>query len=179
MHLPLATATLVALAARVLGQTADFDPIYQPPAWATLISGSRFQIVWDAPAKYAGQTVTISLIGGDTQDTQTPIRDIATGVPNDDGAYDWVIDHIKWEMNVYGLVIKLESDPQVFQYSNPFKIAHGIWKVSPVSNQPTPIAHRTWKVNPVSNQLTSIAIEDHTPTPITPGLWSKPTGTPY
>jgi hypothetical protein len=78
MHLPLATATLVALAARVLGQTADFDPIYQPPAWATLISGSRFQIVWDAPAKYAGQTVTISLIGGDTQDTQTPIRDIAS-----------------------------------------------------------------------------------------------------
>ncbi|KAM0186130.1 hypothetical protein ACHAPI_011868 [Fusarium lateritium] len=78
MHLPLATAAFIALAAKVFGQTADFDPVYQPEAWATLIPGSNFQIVWGAPGKYAGQTVTISLIGGKTQDTQTPIEDIAS-----------------------------------------------------------------------------------------------------
>ncbi|KAM0322376.1 hypothetical protein ACHAPQ_009039 [Fusarium lateritium] len=141
MHLPLATAAFVALAAKVFGQTADFDPVYQPEAWATLIPGSSFQIVWGAPGKYAGQTVTISLIGGKTQDTQTPIEDIArtAGVLNDNGAYNWVVDDIKWDRNVYGLVIKLESDPLIFQYSNPFKIAHigdhtstpttlGLWK---------------------------------------------------
>ncbi|KAM0216916.1 hypothetical protein ACHAPA_011524 [Fusarium lateritium] len=160
MHLPLATAAFVALAAKVFGQTADFDPVYQPEAWATLIPGSSFQIVWGAPGKYAGQTVTISLIGGKTQDTQTPIEDIATGVLNDNGAYNWVVDDIKWDRNVYGLVIKLESDPLIFQYSNPFKIAHSRWEGSLVSNF-----------------YTSIAVGDHTSTPTTLGLWKTPAGT--
>ncbi|KAM5355753.1 hypothetical protein ACJ41O_002399 [Fusarium nematophilum] len=123
MQFTISAAALLAFAAKAFAQTADFDPIFKPDAWQSVPAGQSFQITWDAPAKYAGQKVTISLIGGDSQNTQVPIKDIATGINNDAEAYNWAVDADLGDKNVYGLVIKLESNPDVFQYSNPFKIA--------------------------------------------------------
>ncbi|KAM0424772.1 hypothetical protein ACHAPT_010082 [Fusarium lateritium] len=123
MQFTISAAAFLAFAAKAFAQTADFDPIFKPEAWSSVAAGETFQITWDAPAKYAGQKVTISLIGGDSQNTQVPIKDIATGVSNDAEAYSWAVDSSLGDKNVYGLVIKLESNPEVFQYSNPFKIA--------------------------------------------------------
>ena len=45
------------------------------------------------------------------------------GVANSANAYEWAVDATLGADNVYGLVFKLESNPQVFQYSMPFKIS--------------------------------------------------------
>ncbi|KAF4975292.1 hypothetical protein FZEAL_7905, partial [Fusarium zealandicum] len=125
MKFTISAAALMAFVAKALAQTADFDPIYTPTQWQSIPAGQSFEITWKTPAKYAGEKITISLIGGATQNTQEPIKDIATGVSNDAEAYSWAIDSTLGDKNVYGLVIKLESNPEVFQYSNPFKIAGG------------------------------------------------------
>ncbi|KAJ4174073.1 hypothetical protein NW754_013064 [Fusarium falciforme] len=142
MQFTISAAAFLAFAAKAFAQTADFDPIFKPEAWQSVAAGQSFQITWDAPAKYAGQLVTISLIGGDSQNTQVPIKDIATGVSNDAEAYNWAVDASLGDKNVYGLVIKLESNPEVFQYSNPFKIAGSD---KPASEKPTKAAEPTYE----------------------------------
>ncbi|RSM15049.1 hypothetical protein CDV31_005129 [Fusarium ambrosium] len=142
MQFTISAAAFLAFAAKAFAQTADFDPIFKPEAWQSVAAGQSFQITWDAPAKYAGQLVTISLIGGDSQNTQVPIKDIATGVSNDAEAYNWAVDASLGDKNVYGLVIKLESNPEVFQYSNPFKIAAS---EEPASEEPTKAAEATYE----------------------------------
>lgn len=122
MQFTVTAAAFLAFVAKAMAQTPDFDPIFTPEAWSTVNAGESFKITWDAPAKYAGQKITISLIGGESQNTQVPIKDIATGVNNDDEAFSWSVDSALGDANVYGLVFKLESNPAVFQYSNPFKI---------------------------------------------------------
>lgn len=52
-----------------------------------------------------------------------PTDNQPAGVSNDAEAFNWAVDAALGDKNVYGLVIKLESNPSVFQYSNPFKIA--------------------------------------------------------
>lgn len=78
MQFTISAAAFLAFAAKAFAQTADFDPIFKPEAWQSVAAGQNFQITWDAPPKYAGQKVTISLIGGETQNTQVPIKDIAS-----------------------------------------------------------------------------------------------------
>lgn len=70
-------AAVLAFAASALAQTPDFDPIYTPKKDEVVAAGSPLVITWDAPAKYASGTVSISLIGGATQNSQQPIADIA------------------------------------------------------------------------------------------------------
>ncbi|KAG6212960.1 hypothetical protein E4U50_001663 [Claviceps purpurea] len=115
-------AAVLAFAASVLAQTPDFDPIYTPKKDEVVAAGSPLVITWDAPAKYASGTVSISLIGGPTQNSQQPIAEIASGVKNSAKTYTWNVDASLGKDNVYGLVFKLESDKQIFQYSNPFHI---------------------------------------------------------
>ncbi|KAG5942676.1 hypothetical protein E4U59_000959 [Claviceps monticola] len=118
-------AAVLAFAASALAQTPDFDPIYTPKKDEVVAAGSPLVITWDAPAKYASGTVSISLIGGATQNSQQPIAEIASGVKNSAKTYTWNVDASLGKDNVYGLVFKLESDKQIFQYSNPFHIKAG------------------------------------------------------
>ncbi|KAG6089724.1 hypothetical protein E4U30_005462 [Claviceps sp. LM220 group G6] len=118
-------AAVLAFAASALAQTPDFDPIYTPKKDEVVAAGSPLVITWDAPAKYASGTVSISLIGGPTQNSQQPIAEIASGVQNSAKTYTWNVDASLGKDNVYGLVFKLESDKQIFQYSNPFHIKAG------------------------------------------------------
>lgn len=50
------------------------------------------------------------------------------GVSNDDEVYNWAVDASLGDANVYGLVFKLESNPEIFQYSNPFKIDGDVYE---------------------------------------------------
>ncbi|KAF7559160.1 hypothetical protein G7046_g4996 [Stylonectria norvegica] len=123
-------AALLAFAASAFAQTADFDPIYTPTSGEVVQAGASFQITWKAPAKYQGETIAISLIGGATQNTQVPLLNIASGVDNGANTYTWSVPSTLGAENFYGLVFKLESNPDVFQYSNPFKIDGGVPKTS-------------------------------------------------
>merc|ERR1712169_152214 len=115
----------LAFAASAIAQTADFNPIYTPTEGAEVPAGSTFEITWQAPAKYKDQTVSISLIGGASQGTLVPIADIAGGIQNSAESYQWAVDASLGAENTYGLVMKLESNPEIFQYSFPFKIVKG------------------------------------------------------
>lgn len=72
-----ATASaLLAMATAAIAQTADFNPIFTPKDLEEIPAGSLYEVTWEAPAKYADGTVSISLIGGATQGTLVPIGDI-------------------------------------------------------------------------------------------------------
>ncbi|KAG5786644.1 hypothetical protein H9Q69_014278 [Fusarium xylarioides] len=204
MQFNVSAAALLALAAQVLAQVADFDPVLTPTKWQEVPAGRRFDITWQAKPKYSGEKISISLIGGDTQDTQTPIETIATGIDNDAATYSWTIHSNLGDKNVYGLVLKLESDPKVFQYSFPFKITGEKARESPSRTQkgdndqtdvpapkPTkavvypsihPVATKTHPIPTVCNNSTiSIATTVHSPSNIQqshqPSTYSQPTPT--
>ncbi|KAG5744036.1 hypothetical protein H9Q70_013261 [Fusarium xylarioides] len=198
MQFNVSAAALLALAAQVLAQVADFDPVLTPTKWQEVPAGQRFDITWQAKPKYSGEKISISLIGGDTQDTQTPIETIATGIDNDAATYSWTIDSNLGDKNVYGLVLKLESDPKVFQYSFPFKITGGKARESPSRTQtdvpapePTkaavypsihPVVTKTHPIPAVcDNSTISIATTVHSTSNIQqshqPSTYSQPTPT--
>ncbi|KAG6003970.1 hypothetical protein E4U21_001550 [Claviceps maximensis] len=127
-------AAVLAFAASTLAQTQDFDAIYSPKKDEVVTAGSDLTLTWDAPAKYDSGTVSIELIGGATQNTQQHIANIASGVSNGAKTYTWKIDASLGGQNVYGLVFKLESDPKIFQYSNPFHIKGSGSKVATSSD---------------------------------------------
>jgi hypothetical protein len=118
-----AAAAVLAFAAQALAQTADFDPIYTPSNGEVVPAGKTYKITWSAPAKYSAETISIHLIGGASQNTQVPLQDIAAGVANSANAFEWTVGATLGADNVYGLVFKLESNPEIFQYSMPFKIS--------------------------------------------------------
>ncbi|KAG5981778.1 hypothetical protein E4U55_002580 [Claviceps digitariae] len=137
-------AAVLAFAASTLAQTPDFDPIYTPKKNEVVAAGSALTVTWDAPAKYASGTISIELIGGATQNTQQHIANIASGVQNGAKTYTWNIDASLGAENVYGLVFKLESDPKIFQYSNPFHIkASGSGAVTTTTTTTTSLSSST------------------------------------
>lgn len=91
MQFTVSAAAFLAFVAKAMAQTADFDPIFTPEAWSAVPAGESFKITWQAPPKYAGQKITISLIGGESQNTQVPIKDIASKCfPSwDETVYTW------------------------------------------------------------------------------------------
>jgi hypothetical protein len=100
-----------------------FDPIYTPNAYQEVPAGSVFTITWDhQPAIYDNEFVSLTLIGGAEQNTQVPLYQIASGIRNSDGKYEWNVRVDEFGKNFYGIVIALESNKDVFQYSNPFKV---------------------------------------------------------
>lgn len=122
MQFTMSAAAFLAMAASVLAQTADFNPVYTPESGSVVPAGSTFEITWDAPAQYADGTVSISLIGGATQNAQVPLAQIAAGIPNSQESYSWTVDPSLGAEAIYGLIIRYESDPSIFQYSQPFQI---------------------------------------------------------
>ncbi|KAF5549534.1 cell wall beta-glucan synthesis [Fusarium mexicanum] len=121
---------IYSLIAGVIAQTPDFAVISSPTAWQEVNAGDLLNVGWNVPGKYSGQKVDIFLIGGASQGTQVPIMNIAytnndlhiAGINIDADRYDWRVDLSLGADNVYGLQMKLQSDPSIFQYSNPFKI---------------------------------------------------------
>lgn len=71
-------SAILAMVSTAIAQTADFDPIYTPGNLEEVPAGSPFEVTWTAPAKYAGVTISIHLIGGADQNTLVPIADIAS-----------------------------------------------------------------------------------------------------
>lgn len=78
MRFNLSVTAVLAMAASAFAQTADFDPIYTPKSDEVVPAGSTYTVTWDAPAKYADDTVSIHLIGGASQNAQVPLLDIAS-----------------------------------------------------------------------------------------------------
>lgn len=77
MQFTIRAAAVLAFAAKVFAQTADFDPIYTPESNQVLNAGETFKVTWKSPEKYLNEKIIISLIGGATQNTQVPIAQIA------------------------------------------------------------------------------------------------------
>jgi hypothetical protein len=113
-------ASLLALAAAVVAQTAGFDAITSPGQGATLNKGDDFVITWEFNAQWPG-TCKIVLIGGATQPTQQPIETITPSVDNSAGSFKWTVDTSG--LAVYGFQIIYNDDNSVFQYSFPFNIS--------------------------------------------------------
>ncbi|KEY72524.1 hypothetical protein S7711_05597 [Stachybotrys chartarum IBT 7711] len=130
MQFSMSAAAFLAMAASVFAQTPDFNPVYTPEEGTVVPAGSTFEITWDAPEQYADGTISISLIGGATQGTQVPLQDIASGIPNSQESYSWTVDRALGAEAVYGLVLRLESDPSIFQFSMPFQIEGNTESVS-------------------------------------------------
>ncbi|TEA13658.1 hypothetical protein C8034_v004476 [Colletotrichum sidae] len=126
MRFTISAAAFMAFAANVLAQNANFDPVTKPTPNEKIDAGSSYTIEWTAPDAFKDVTVSISLIGGATQNTQVPLLDIAAGIPNSAGKYTWTIPSTLGKDAFYGLVVKSEANPTVdFQYSNPFHIVAG------------------------------------------------------
>ncbi|KAM0271431.1 hypothetical protein ACHAQH_009085 [Verticillium albo-atrum] len=120
-----AVAALVAFVSSAVAQNPDFNPVYKPAANEEIAAGSTYKIEWSAPAKFADVTIKIALIGGETQNTQVPLLDIASGVPNSANAYTWNIPADIGGKKFYGLVLTSEANAADWQYSNPFVITAG------------------------------------------------------
>ncbi|KAH7328918.1 Ser-Thr-rich glycosyl-phosphatidyl-inositol-anchored membrane family-domain-containing protein [Stachybotrys elegans] len=118
----MSVSAFLAMAASVLAQTADFNPVYTPLENEVIPAGTTYEVTWDAPAAYADGTITITLIGGATQGSQVPIQQIAAGIPNSQEKFSWTVEPSLGAAAVYGLKFSLDSNPDVFQYSMPFSI---------------------------------------------------------
>ncbi|KAK1976102.1 Ser-Thr-rich glycosyl-phosphatidyl-inositol-anchored membrane family-domain-containing protein [Colletotrichum cereale] len=126
MQFKISAAAFLAFAASALAQNPNFDPVYKPTSNQKVNAGTSLTIEWDAPEAFKDVTVSISLIGGATQNTQVPLQDIVSGIPNSAKTYTWAIPSTLGKDAFYGLVIKSEANPTVdFQYSNPFHIVAG------------------------------------------------------
>ncbi|KAG9257926.1 Ser-Thr-rich glycosyl-phosphatidyl-inositol-anchored membrane family-domain-containing protein [Emericellopsis atlantica] len=115
-------SAVLAFAASVLAQTPGFDPIYTPGLNQEVPAGKTFEITWQATDPYKDANIKISLIGGASQGTQQPIKDIASGVKNSAQSFSWAVDASLGADAVYGLIISLADNSDVFQYSTPFQI---------------------------------------------------------
>jgi hypothetical protein len=49
----------------------------------------------------------------------------SAGIPNAAGKYTWTVGANLGDKAVYGLIVRYESSPEIFQYSNPFHIEAG------------------------------------------------------
>ncbi|KAK2020127.1 hypothetical protein LZ32DRAFT_597761 [Colletotrichum eremochloae] len=126
MQFKISAAAFLAFAASALAQNPNFNPVYKPTSNEKVNAGTSLTIEWEAPAAFKDVTVSISLIGGATQNTQVPLMDIVSGIPNSANKYTWAIPTTLGKDAFYGLVIKSDANPTVdFQYSNPFHIVAG------------------------------------------------------
>ncbi|KAF3014973.1 hypothetical protein E8E14_004260 [Neopestalotiopsis sp. 37M] len=106
--------------ARSFGKTPGFDPMSKPTNWQDVYAGETFQIVWD-PTSYKG-TITLELLGGGSPATLWILGNIAQGVDNQQGQYNWVVPANLGQLDTYGIRILLESNPSILQYSFPFHV---------------------------------------------------------
>lgn len=77
MQFKISAAAVLAYVASAVAQTTGFDSVYSPASWESIPAGKTFTVEWQVPDAYKGKTVSLSLIGGETQGTQVPLLDIA------------------------------------------------------------------------------------------------------
>ncbi|UNI14705.1 hypothetical protein JDV02_001307 [Purpureocillium takamizusanense] len=152
-------AAFVAMAATAFAQSPDFNPISKPLKNEALEAGTVYTIEWQAPvrtaAKYAKSKVNIHLIGGATQNTQVRLEPIATGIDNSALRYEWNIDPNLGDKAVYGLVIEVQGETSVFQYSNPFTIKGNGGKASGSGSVTLTTSHGTKTITLSSTSVPS------------------------
>lgn len=170
-------SALVAFAASALAQTEGFNPIFNPEANQEIPAGKPFEITWEASEEFADQTISLHLIGGEDQGTQVPLADLAAGIPNLEQKFTWDVDASLGAENVYGIVLKLESNPDIFQFSNPFHIVGA--EGGDDTTKTVSVSHGTKTVTLSSQKPTSTYTPTPTPTPtVTPTTYyTKPTST--
>ncbi|RDA88945.1 hypothetical protein CP532_0660 [Ophiocordyceps camponoti-leonardi (nom. inval.)] len=105
-----------------INPTIGFNPILRPRPHESIVAGSSYIIRWDTSPAYAVGSVAICLIGGKSQATQEKLANITDAVPSSAGRYTWSVPSTLGTKPVYGLVLRWNQDPSVFQYSNPFHI---------------------------------------------------------
>ncbi|KAL2155075.1 hypothetical protein VTH82DRAFT_3751 [Thermothelomyces myriococcoides] len=117
---------LLALASAVVAQgpTGGFNAITNPKEGEEVPAGSTYEIVWLHNKAWPGD-VTIALLGGSSPQTLTVVDTIAEGVDGATGTYSWDVPSSLGDLDTYGIMITLESDPSIFQYGFPFKIVNG------------------------------------------------------
>ncbi|PFH56101.1 hypothetical protein XA68_17063 [Ophiocordyceps unilateralis] len=129
------TFTLATLVATALAQTPTFNVITKPYRNEAVQAGQPFTIRWDAPTRNGPEDkVNIELIGGRDENTLEPIVTIASGVPNNQLKFDWNVDATLGTHPAYGIIMKLASDPSIFQYSSRFNITNNGASESPASS---------------------------------------------
>ncbi|ETS78583.1 hypothetical protein PFICI_10645 [Pestalotiopsis fici W106-1] len=141
-----------------LAQTPGFDPMSKPTNWQDVTAGENFQIVWD-PTSYKG-TITLELLGGGSPATLWILGNIAQGVDNQQGQYNWAVPTNLGQLETYGIRILLESNPSILQYSFPFHVRQpkaGASTQSPAQSTPqaAPSAPAVNSVSQVASQPTS------------------------
>ncbi|KAI1334757.1 Ser-Thr-rich glycosyl-phosphatidyl-inositol-anchored membrane family-domain-containing protein [Xylariaceae sp. FL0016] len=112
-------ASVLAFAASTMAQVPGFAVMTSPANEQTVEAGETFTIVWQ-PGAYTG-SATIELIGGATQNTQIPLKTLAT-IDLTTGSYAWAVDCSLGDAAVYGLKIVSTANTATFQYSFPFHI---------------------------------------------------------
>ncbi|KAK6084332.1 extracellular serine-threonine rich protein [Seiridium cupressi] len=140
------------LSAAVFAQTPGFDPMSQPTNWQDVPAGEIFQITWD-PTNYKG-TVTLELLGGGSPATLQILGNIAQGVDNQKGQYNWPVPIRSDQLDTYGIRILLEANPSIFQYSFPFHIRP---YTSQTTNQAT-ISSASQVVSQTTPTTTSLSV---------------------
>lgn len=131
-------ATALAFAGAAFAQTSGFNVFLTPSSGEVVKAGESYTIQWQHNANWPGE-VTLKLIGGETQNTQVPIGDIAT-VDGAAESYEWAVDPALGSANVYGLRAELVSDPSVFQWGFPFSIDGPVEGASSTDSGPTDVA---------------------------------------
>ncbi|KAJ4397106.1 hypothetical protein N0V93_001330 [Gnomoniopsis smithogilvyi] len=123
------SATFLALVGSAFAQTANFDAITSPTKGEELVADGTqsYKIVWEPTAEYDGQSVSIRLLQGASQDTLDfyPGANVASSIDSALGTYTWTPDSSIAGYATYGLKLQLDSDTTIFQYSFPFKITAG------------------------------------------------------
>lgn len=70
-------AAVVAMAASVLAQDPNFNPIYKPERNERLAAGQEYTITWET-GSYPDEIINIYLIGGASTDVLTRVSTIAS-----------------------------------------------------------------------------------------------------
>ncbi|KAK4079832.1 Phytase [Trichoderma simmonsii] len=185
MRFTLTVPAFLALVSAAFAQTADFDPVTVPTSNQEIAAGAPFTVEWTVPAKYAADTITIELIGGPTQATQQVLGTIATGVKNSAKSFVWNVDATLGTQAFYGLIVRSESNPNVFQYSNPFHIKTGSVKASSTPAGPAhtssgsygnlPPADTTTVTTSTGVKTVTLATQSTTQAPVyTPPVYTPP-----
>ncbi|QSZ35092.1 hypothetical protein DSL72_007956 [Monilinia vaccinii-corymbosi] len=163
------SAAILASIASVLAQTPGFDAISVPTEGQIVKVGGYLDIKWE-PNKVNG-TVTIKLLeGADPKSLAYDPVIIASSVNNLDGLYKWQIPASVGSFATYGIAIILESDPNTFQWSFPFKIQAA--DADPKSN------NGQYGGNYGGNPTTTAPPPTMTPTTNPPGQTPTVTGAP-
>ncbi|KAK3898329.1 Ser-Thr-rich glycosyl-phosphatidyl-inositol-anchored membrane family-domain-containing protein [Staphylotrichum tortipilum] len=124
MRFSIAAVLAFAASALAADPTPGFNAITKPTKNEDVPAGSTYDIVWLPSAEHPG-AIKIGLLGGATPATLNVLDTIATGIDASEGTYSWAVPSTLGSLATYGIIITLESDKDIFQYSFPFHITSG------------------------------------------------------